>query len=699
MPTPPSSSQPPSPEFKAIEDKPSSVGTTAGFESRDLVNLFGVIDKLRECGVSEDISLPQIVVVGDQSSGKSSVLEALTEIPFPIASTLCTRYATQINFKRTPMEYVSVSITPCKDSSANRQLKLRGFKQTIHEGLDEKRFGKLLEDAAEIMGLPKPGVAAKPGESGIRFSDDTLKIELCGPDKPHFSVVDVPGLFQSATTYQTDEDAEVVENLVMRYMQSSRTIILAVASSLHETANQKVFHLCKKADPKGQRTVGLLTKPDALQAGDEDRILQVARNRVTELTHGWFLVRNRSTEEVRKGVNLAQRLQNEKRFFASPPWNGLDRSRVGIKSLEKFLRTLLFQQIRKEYPKLREELDLLVKECREEIDDLGPPRESPEQQRSALLQLSTDWQFLARSALGGYYRNSLDVDGLRLRAAIRRHNDLFASNIIDHGHLHDLADETKTATIHSWIRDVSVRSRGTELEGMANPEILKTLFRLQTEKWEPIARAHLTNIREEVEAFNKQLLALQCSDEDLRARITSRLAPAAEAAYRRADDELARILDSERGEILLTHDPTFKSTLDETRNERYCKDLSGRDHVANPNTVFMPSTTSIAALAGRIKTRDSEANTDMFEYLEAYYNLARTRYVDCVCMQVVERHFLGPDGPVRVFSPLLVGKMGNDELEAIAGEDMGTVGARQALSERFRRLQEAQRIAGLGYAK
>lgn len=44
------------------------------------------------------------------------------------------------------------------------------------------------------MGLPKPGEGYTSGE---HFSDDVLKIELCGPSRSHFSVVDVPGLFQS----------------------------------------------------------------------------------------------------------------------------------------------------------------------------------------------------------------------------------------------------------------------------------------------------------------------------------------------------------------------------------------------------------------------------------------------------------------------------------------------------------------------
>jgi len=60
------------------------------------------IDQLFACNVGEYINLPQLVVVGDQSSGKSSVLEGLTKLKFPRNSGLCTRFATQIIFRRTP---------------------------------------------------------------------------------------------------------------------------------------------------------------------------------------------------------------------------------------------------------------------------------------------------------------------------------------------------------------------------------------------------------------------------------------------------------------------------------------------------------------------------------------------------------------------------------------------------------------------
>jgi GTPase SAR1 family protein len=70
-------------------------------------------------------------VVGDQSSGKSSVLEALTDLPFPRDSTLCTRFATQIIFQRHEQEMMSVSIIPSSSSDAAREEKLKSFKHDL----------------------------------------------------------------------------------------------------------------------------------------------------------------------------------------------------------------------------------------------------------------------------------------------------------------------------------------------------------------------------------------------------------------------------------------------------------------------------------------------------------------------------------------------------------------------------------------
>ena len=70
------------------------------------------IDKLRSHDISDLVALPQLVVCGDQSSGKSFVLETISGIPFPTKDNLCTRFATEVVLRRTLDEQVSVTITP-----------------------------------------------------------------------------------------------------------------------------------------------------------------------------------------------------------------------------------------------------------------------------------------------------------------------------------------------------------------------------------------------------------------------------------------------------------------------------------------------------------------------------------------------------------------------------------------------------------
>lgn len=102
--------------------------------------LLDKIDKLFACNVGEYIDLPQLVVVGDQSSGKSSVLEGLTRLPFPRDSGLCTRFATQITFRRAAEKSISVSILPDPDSPEEYRERVKAWRISDIKKLDATAF-------------------------------------------------------------------------------------------------------------------------------------------------------------------------------------------------------------------------------------------------------------------------------------------------------------------------------------------------------------------------------------------------------------------------------------------------------------------------------------------------------------------------------------------------------------------------------
>jgi len=108
------------------------------------------IDKLFACNVGDYIDLPQLVVVGDQSSGKSSVLEGLTDLPFPRDSGLCTRFATQITFRRAAVESVTVSIIPSKDASTEHAEKTQRWVKADLQSLDAKSFADIMVEVCCI---------------------------------------------------------------------------------------------------------------------------------------------------------------------------------------------------------------------------------------------------------------------------------------------------------------------------------------------------------------------------------------------------------------------------------------------------------------------------------------------------------------------------------------------------------------------
>ena len=203
-------------------------GTTSRLDSlqaSEQLYLLDEIDKLRLQGISEFVFLPQLIVCGDQSSGKSSVLEAISGIPFPRKDNLCTRFATELILWKSRTSSTSVSIVPSRDRPEPEYQKLCGFSEKL-ESLDD--LPTLIDRAKLAMGV---------SDTGSAFSKDVLRVEVSGPAKPHLTIVDLPRLIHSENKQQSADDVKLVSQLVLSYMENPRTIILAVVSAMNDIAN------------------------------------------------------------------------------------------------------------------------------------------------------------------------------------------------------------------------------------------------------------------------------------------------------------------------------------------------------------------------------------------------------------------------------------------------------------------------------
>ncbi|KAJ5766695.1 uncharacterized protein N7511_004311 [Penicillium nucicola] len=692
-----------------------------GLDNEKRAQLLGVIDQLRELGISENVSLPQLVVVGDQSSGKSSVLEGLTGLSFPVASDLCTRFATQIVMQRVLAGNAGARITiiPGPTSRLDELLnqRLLGFERSLaamdfgcqefKDIFDEVSFmiemrKRILRfgQAASCMGIPVSKTTDLE-KFDKRFSNDILKIELSGPNHRHLSVVDVPGLFHNATKFQTEEDRAIIRKLIENFITDGRTIILAVMDARNNLANQELFSMARAADPAGKRTVGIITKCDALQEGDEAGVLRIAKNQVEKLTHGWFVVRNRSTKEINEGVTIEGRHQVEKDFFAqNHPWNKLQEDRVGIDALKCFLGHLLYDHIRSEFPAVIKDIENLSRQTEKDLELLGFSRQTATDQRRFLMRLINAYQSQVHNALGGRYDENLDTQSpLKLRMLVRKYNDYFALLMSRKGHAKIFRtvdgkidsdfkrQEGEKENIYDWIRCYYVDSRGPELPGVVNPVVIENMFRQQSSPWESIGQTYINTIVKVVHDFNDHVLALIAPEDEVRTKLQALLLQQKQRTQHEALNKLQQILKDERGGVLQTVNHYYADTLSSTRRERVLARLESLGFVEGDPFDREKVMKSVHL------SNDDQAVYDIHDMLKAYYKVAIKRFTDNVVIQITERHILGAEGPVKSLSPDLISDLSEVQLAELAGENFMTASIRNDLIAKAERFQEALKIA------
>jgi len=274
-----------------------------GLQTAQHEELLNIIDTLRSQGICRYIDLPQLIVCGDQSSGKSSVLEAISGLRFPTKDNLCTRFATELILRRGPSPSITVTIIPGEDRTQRESDILSQFKAP---SISVDDFANIVAAAEKAMGLD---------ESSKVFSKDILRVELCGPKQTHLTLVDLPGIFWAGDQSQSDEDATIVRALVESYMKKSRSIILVVVSAKSDFAMQIITKLAREIDPSGHRTLGIITKPDLLHAGSdsESAFVELAKNENIYFELGWHVLKNRDYD-TRTSTTLERDLAEKECF-------------------------------------------------------------------------------------------------------------------------------------------------------------------------------------------------------------------------------------------------------------------------------------------------------------------------------------------------------------------------------------------------
>ena len=699
--------------------------------SSEDVGLLDAIDRLKSEGLSHYIPLPQLIVCGDQSSGKSSALEAISGIPFPTKDNLCTRFATELVLRRTSTPEVSVSIVPSQSRSESECQRLSEFRETL---ADLQEFPSLIEKAKDEMDTSAAASA---------FTSDVLRVEISGPDRPHLTIVDLPGLIHSENKQQSAADVELVRDLVHLYMENQRSIILAVVSAKNDYANQIVLKLAKEVDPQGLRTLGVITKPDTLPVGSESETLFVAlaKNEDVDFRLGWHVLRNRDYES--RNCSTETRDMLETRFFSQGIWQDLPRNLVGISALRKRLSKVLLDQIKSELPSLSADIAANIEDCRSKLSKLGSSRAGVDEQRLFLLRIGQSFQSLAKAAIDGTYGNTFFGDacskegyGKRLRSVVQNSNLDFAHSMRTRGHRYQIVEGNhngKPTTIASSedpgahigpkligrnefiskVKEVLKRSRGRELPGMYSPMIVGDLFFEQSKPWEALARQHIRALWEATQAFLVLTIANLTDEYTSNSLLNELMYPLMEKKYTELDNKVTDLLAPYKTVHPITYNHYFTESVQNVRKERRKAEITKkiqsfcekRDNYTLGT--MMPSLIS-ALVTENEADMDRYACSEVLDCMEAYYKVissgsntsqvmtdsickvALKTFVDNVAVQAVESVLVAD--LADLISPSYVVQMESELISRIAAEPPENQDQRERLSRKLAVLQSGAEI-------
>lgn len=567
------------------------------------------VAQIRKCGLDGVLSLPQLVVCGDQSAGKSSVLEAVTEIPFPRNDNLCTRFATEITLRRGPSDLLIVRVIPDPTRPSAEQASIKAFSETISNFDDLPRVMAL---AMTVMGLDSAPSTSSPVRA---FARDVLSVEIEGPSRPQLTLVDVPGLIQTETKGVTREDREMVAEITEFYIKQPRTICLAVVSAMNDYANQAILTKVRAVDPTGERTLGIITKPDKLDAGSggEAAFLALARNEDIFFKLGWHVVKNRKFEEA--AFTFDERNASEATFFRTSNFKALPTDSVGIDALRLRLSLLLFEHVKRELPDLHRDLETAITETTLQLDLLGASRATPQECRTYLTQLSMTCLGISKAAIDGHYEaeyfqvsrdDHFSPDSpasiRRFRAVVQHLNGDFAESIRTNGPKYSISSQVEKSVLLTlpkslsdskpipaasskslpsieppiplsqreaitWVEQVLVRSRGKEPIGNYNPLIIGELFWELSYKWSEMAKRHVERVFQVSKVFFDTLLQEKCP-KDVHARLSAlKVTEALRKRRQNALDELGK-LTQDNGEFPVTYNHYYTDTIQKMQTDR-----------------------------------------------------------------------------------------------------------------------------------
>ncbi|KAM9361727.1 interferon-induced GTP-binding protein Mx-like [Symphorus nematophorus] len=595
-----------------------------------------LIDSLRSLGVERDLALPAIAVIGDQSSGKSSVLEALSGVSLPRGSGIVTRCPLELKMKR----------------------KKEG--EEWYGKISYKTYMEEIEDPADVEKMIREAQDKMAGV-GVGISDDLISLEIASPDVPDLTLIDLPGITRVAVKGQPENIGNQIKSLIQKFITKQETISLVVVPCNVDIATTEALKMAQEVDPDGERTLGILTKPDLVDKGTEETVVNTVHNEVIHLKKGYMIVRCRGQKEITEKVSLTEATEREKAFFKDHVYFQIlyDESLATVPKLAEKLTLELVHHIEKSLPRLEEQIVEKLAHTRAELDRYGngPPSDKAES-LSFLIDRVTAFTQDAISLSTGEERKY----GVELNVfSILRKQFAGWKEIIEQSGI------TFCWNIEREVAQYERKYRGRELPGFINYKTFEGMVKEQIKKLEEPA---VQKLKEVAEIVKKEMFEVAQSSFVGFPNLV-RTAKIKIEAIRKEKEAVAESMlrtQFKMESIVYTQDTTYSKKLGKRKRED--------ELVGFPKKSNSTNTDSGATLK------------EMVKHLKSYYQIAGQRLADQIPL-VIRYHML-QESAVQLQREMLQMLQDKEKTESLLQEDSGVKTKRTNLQNRLKRLSKAR---------
>lgn len=330
--------------------------------------LITLVNKLQDVfttvGVNNPIDLPQIVVVGSQSSGKSSVLENIVGRDFlPRGSGIVTRRPLVLQLINRPATSQTNGESEGVEGTTDKAANVDEWGEFLHiPGQKFYDFNKIRDE------ISKETEAKVGRNAGI--SPAPINLRIYSPNVLTLTLVDLPGLTRVPVGDQPRDIERQIRDMIVKYIAKSNAIILAVTAANIDLANSDGLKLAREVDPEGQRTIGVLTKVDLMDEGTD--VVDILAGRIIPLRMGYVPVVNRGQRDIDNKKPIQAALEAERAFFENHKAYRNKSSYCGTPYLARKLNLILMMHIKQTLPDIKARISSSLQKYTSELESLGP---------------------------------------------------------------------------------------------------------------------------------------------------------------------------------------------------------------------------------------------------------------------------------------------------------------------------------------